>query len=93
MYYDKNRNEIEKEKVAVSYYPSKHKVVAVGTKKEEIDLAKDEETKDEEKENLISNENNNDKQDDDSDKEIEVDKDEIENENSLNEEEISTENQ
>lgn len=93
VYYDKNRNEIEKEKVAVSYYPSKHKVVAVGTKKEEIDLAKDEEAKDEEKENLISNENNNDKQDDDSDKEIEVDKDEIENENSLNEEEISTENQ
>ncbi|WP_297134805.1 VanW family protein, partial [Terrisporobacter sp.] len=35
VYYDENKNEIKREKVATSYYPPRQKVIAIGTKKEE----------------------------------------------------------
>lgn len=41
VYYDKNGKEYKREKVATSYYPSKQKIIAVGTKKEVIEVKKD----------------------------------------------------
>lgn len=35
VYYDENKNEIKREKVATSYYPPRQKVIAIGTKKED----------------------------------------------------------
>ena len=41
VYYDKNGKEYKREKVATSYYPSKQKIIAVGTKKGVIEVKKD----------------------------------------------------
>ncbi|MCC3867035.1 VanW family protein [Terrisporobacter mayombei] len=42
IYYDENGKEVKKEKIASSFYPSKQKVVAIGTKKEEKPSKKEE---------------------------------------------------
>lgn len=69
IYYDENGKEVKREKVAISFYPSKQQVVAIGTKKEEkppkkeeSDSSANDSNKDEEnnEENNSNNNNNND---------------------------------
>lgn len=61
IYYDEKGKEIKREKVAVSFYPSKQQVVAIGTKKE--DMTEEDETDD----SIIDTPNKEDNVEDDSD--------------------------
>lgn len=75
-YYDANGKELETEKIATSFYPSKQQVVAIGTKKEETQPNEGEknendstddsdEDKDNSEDNKDDNDENNDNNDDD----------------------------
>lgn len=57
IYYDENGKEIKKEKVASSFYPSKQKVVAIGTKKEEKPVEKEEKPSEKEEDNSSTTDN------------------------------------
>lgn len=57
IYYDENGKEVKKEKVASSFYPSKQKVVAIGTKKEEKPVEKEEKPSEKEEDNSSTTDN------------------------------------
>lgn len=59
IYYDENGKEVKKEKVASSFYPSKQKVVAIGTKKEEKPSKKEEKPSEKEENNSSTTDNSN----------------------------------
>ena len=80
IYYDEKGEVSKKEKVATSFYPSKQQIIAVGTKKEELD------SKEEENESLNNNPSNNSSSDnsssnDSQDKDNSSEKDENKDEN------------
>lgn len=57
IYYDENGKEVKKEKVSSSFYPSKQKVVAIGTKKEEKPVEKEEKPSEKEEDNSSTTDN------------------------------------
>lgn len=66
VYYDENGNEIKREKVASSYYPSKQQVIAIGTKEETKEEPEDEvpdNNQDNSQDNSNNSGNNNDNND------------------------------
>ncbi|SFJ28402.1 Vancomycin resistance protein YoaR, contains peptidoglycan-binding and VanW domains [Terrisporobacter glycolicus] len=100
IYYDENGKEVKKEKVASSFYPSKQKVVAIGTKKEEKPAKKEANSSEKEKNNSTTTDNSNKDSNKNEDKNEEKDNKENNsekesnsnnNDNDLKEEDISVE--
>lgn len=90
VYYDENGKEVKKEKVASSFYPSKQKVVAIGTKKEEKPAKKEDNSSEKEKNNSTTTDNSN--KDSNKDKNEEKDKEKDNKENNSDKESNSNKN-